>query len=314
MLVTVAICTWNRAKLLDQTLAEMQKLVIPEGVEWELIVVNNNSTDDTEAVLARHADKLPLRGLLETKQGHSHARNCAIEAARGELLIWTDDDVLVDPQWLNEYVKAARQWPEAAVFGGTIDPWFEVDPPAWFLRNWNVAQSAFVVRQYGREMRPLAPHEGPAGANMAFRMADMRAFEFDTSLGRFRDTLTGGDDDNVIRRMRAAGRQGVWVGTAVVKHFLPTERLTRKYLARWFVGAGMTQVRMKGTPPGATLWGMPRWAIRKYITCWIAMAALEPFRSAAWMTVFRQTKILEGFLIETRRRSSKAAAQLAYGK
>lgn len=73
MLVTVAICTWNRAALLDQTLAELGQMRIPDGVDWELLVVNNNCTDATDAVLVRDASRLPLRRLFESQPGQSRA-------------------------------------------------------------------------------------------------------------------------------------------------------------------------------------------------------------------------------------------------
>jgi glycosyltransferase involved in cell wall biosynthesis len=98
MVITVAICTWNRAALLDQTLAEMRNLRVPKGVDWELLVVNNNCIDDTDEVIAKHADKLPLRGLVEPKPGHSNARNRAMREARGEDVVWTDDDVRVSSE------------------------------------------------------------------------------------------------------------------------------------------------------------------------------------------------------------------------
>ena len=85
MRLTVAICTWNRSALLDRTLAEFRKLTIPPGLDWELIVVNNNSTDDTDRVIAAHTGALPIVRILESKQGHCHARNTAVAAARGQL-------------------------------------------------------------------------------------------------------------------------------------------------------------------------------------------------------------------------------------
>src|SRR5262245_53707365 len=86
MILTVAIWTWNRARLLDQTLARMRDLRVPAGGTWELLVVNNNCTDDTDAVIAKHASALPLVRLFEPKQGLSNARNCAVDHARGDLL------------------------------------------------------------------------------------------------------------------------------------------------------------------------------------------------------------------------------------
>src|SRR5262249_4948917 len=124
--VSVAICTWNRAQLLDRTLAEMRRLRVPEDLTWEVLVVNNNCTDQTDEVIARHPGHLPLRRVFEPTPGKSNACNCAVQAAAGALMLWTDDDVLVDADWMAEYVKASRQWPEAAFYGGTIEPWFAV--------------------------------------------------------------------------------------------------------------------------------------------------------------------------------------------
>ena len=101
MRVTIAICTWNRCDLLRQTLERMTGLMQPPGTEWELLVVNNNCTDGTDQVLSGFEGRLPLRRVFESRPGQSNARNAAVGAARGEFILWTDDDVLVDPNWLN---------------------------------------------------------------------------------------------------------------------------------------------------------------------------------------------------------------------
>ena len=204
MKITVAICTWNRSELLDRTLAEMRHLRIPQGIEWELLVVNNNCTDDTDAVLERHSSALPLRRLLETRQGHSHARNCAVAAATGELIIWTDDDVLVDPEWMAEYARAATRWTEASFFGGTVDPWYAVSPPTWMTRHADRIP-VFVITQHGSAVRPMEPTDSIAGASMAFRTETLRRWPFNSSLGRVKDGLHGADDTELLSRLTAAG-------------------------------------------------------------------------------------------------------------
>ena len=108
---TIAICTWNRSDLLDKTLERMRQLVVPAGLRWEIVVVNNRCTDNTDEILARHTGPLPVRRVFEDKQGQSHARNAASLAARGELIIWTDDDVLVDSRWLAEMTAAGARSP-----------------------------------------------------------------------------------------------------------------------------------------------------------------------------------------------------------
>src|SRR5215212_6049306 len=93
--ISIAVCTWNRARMVEKTLESFTRLVVPEGVNWEVVVVNNNSPDDTETVLERFAARLPLRHFLETRQGIAHARNRAAREARNDVILWTDDDVQV---------------------------------------------------------------------------------------------------------------------------------------------------------------------------------------------------------------------------
>jgi glycosyltransferase involved in cell wall biosynthesis len=120
VLVTVAICSWNRAALLRETLKQMTHLERNDSIDWELLVVDNNSTDQTPDVLAEFAGQLPLR-LREPKPRKSNAANLVVKEARGEYILWTDDDVLVEPDWLRQYVTAFQRYPNAEVFGGRID-------------------------------------------------------------------------------------------------------------------------------------------------------------------------------------------------
>ena len=133
-LVTVVVCTWNRAASLARTLDGMTRLAVPDGVAWELLVVNNRCTDDTDAVIASFDGRLPIRGTHESVPGLANARNRGIAEAAGAYVAWTDDDVLVDERWLAGYCAAFRRWPEASVFGGPIEPEFEGEPPAWIPR------------------------------------------------------------------------------------------------------------------------------------------------------------------------------------
>src|SRR5262249_10345499 len=107
MKLSVAICTWNRAKLLEQCLDRLAN-ASPPTADWELLVVNNNCSDNTDGVLDSFAARLPVRRIFEPKQGHSNARNAAVRSASGDYIIWTDDDVLVDKEWLVAYERAFR--------------------------------------------------------------------------------------------------------------------------------------------------------------------------------------------------------------
>ena len=128
-MLTVAICTWNRAALLRQTLEQMTALTIPADVTWELLVVDNNSNDETAVVIGEFVNRLPIRALLESTPGLSNARNTAVAAARGEYILWTDDDVLVDRTWLSAYATAVARYHDACVYGDAVKPWFSETTP-----------------------------------------------------------------------------------------------------------------------------------------------------------------------------------------
>jgi glucosyl-dolichyl phosphate glucuronosyltransferase len=302
MFVTVAICTWNRSKLLDQTLARLAGLRIPPGVEWELLVVNNNCTDDTDAVIERHraAGALPVRRLYEANPGQSHARNCAIRAARGELLIWTDDDVLVAPEWLAAYCEAAGANPDATYWGGPIRPWFENVPPAWLPALLGHCKHLWAVLDLGRAPRPLRSGESPFGANMAIKTAVQRNALFDPRKGHVAGGFAGGDETSLIADLQAAGHTGFWVPGAIVEHFIPTARMTLDYVRSRGQQYGyqnhdpITDVNAK------RLFGLPGYVVSQYgkavvlkhlyplvsLRCW----AIAEYQSARWKGVVQRIR------------------------
>ena len=262
MLITVAICTWNRASLLAQTLTAMTELRVPEGTTWELIVVDNNSTDDTPATISGFAGRLPIRRVFEPTPGHCNARNRAIAEAAGEYLIWTDDDVLVEPSWLEAYVEGFRRHPSAAFFGGVINPWFPNDPPEWLRRGFDHVATAYAALDHGPEEVPLVSGRFPFGANMAFRTRDQRAFPYDPSLGRRPGGMLSGDESDVFRRMAAQGLTGWWVPGSKVRHYIPPDRQTIAYLTAYFRGCGQFVAKSEPQAQVPRLFGKPRWMWR----------------------------------------------------
>lgn len=249
MRVEIAICTWNRAAFLERTLAELRLLEIPRYVEWEVMVVNNNCSDWTDAVIARHAARLPIRRLFESRPGLSNARNCASAAARGDLLLWTDDDVLVGRHWLEHYVKAAQRDPTSSFFGGPIEPWFEVRPPIWLTTMLSVPGIAgvFALRELGDRAIRLDDQnlqDLPYGANFAVRTSIQRDYCYDPRLGRTKGAMISGEESSLLRRMIVDGHYGCWVPEARVRHFVPKERLNHAFLRSFFVGLGRTNRRL----------------------------------------------------------------------
>ena len=215
MFVTVAICTFNRAESLRRTLDSLAAMRVARDLAWELVVVNNNSTDHTDAVIAEYRDRLPLRREFEPLQGHSNARNRAIAAARGEYIVWTDDDVIVGAGWLAAYAEAFRHWPDAVVFGGRIKPRYEPPVARWVAESERVLGGPFAIRDFGDEVQPLSVAESriPYGANFAVRTAEQRVFRYDPDLGLAPDRRRYDDEVDVITRLLTSGSQGI-LGTA----------------------------------------------------------------------------------------------------
>ena len=300
MRLTVAICTWNRAALLEQTLVQMCKLVVPAGVEWELLLINNNSTDNTEDVTRSFANRLPIQHILEARQGQSHARNRAIEAATGDLLIFTDDDVLVHENWLAEYAAAAARWPDAGYFGGLIEPWFEHEPPQWLADNQTAFAGMLVARNLGAVERTLGPDEEPYGANMAFRMTAIRGHLFDPNLGLAGDNAIRFDESDYCRRLRASGITGVWVPSASVRHFVVAARMTLDYVWKYYEGTGRSSVRMNGPLEGHAVFGAPRWLYRQYAEARVSSIWKRARRRRDWVLSIRQAAVARGAIRENR--------------
>jgi glycosyltransferase involved in cell wall biosynthesis len=302
MRVTVAVCTFNRADLLKRTLQEFTRLVIPADVDWEVLVVNNNSTDDTDDVIAAFARDLPVRQIFEPRTGKSHAANRAIREASGELVLWTDDDVLVDENWLSEFVAAAERWPDVAFFGGTVDPFFEGTVPAWVHANLRLLAEPYALAQHGAG-EFLLDQQAIIGANMAIRAAVLGRFPFDISLGPVGRRALRGEDTELIGRLRGAGLSGVWVGRARVRHCVSAERLTLAYLWHWYAGLGTHIVRRSGIDAHVPrVFGAPCWALNRYGRLLFKYWVLASFGGPEWLSSLREAALMRGYIAEARRR------------
>lgn len=240
--VSIAICTWNRCELLRETLETLCRLEIPSGLEWEVVVVNNASTDSTPDVIDSFVGRIPIRRIDELQQGHSHARNAAVAAVRGDLLLWTDDDVRVEKDWLAQFVLAANAQSHVGFWGGTIFPNFESTPPRWVHENWEMASRIYALRDWKGNIPVVDLKHLPFGANFAIRTHLQREYGFDANFGRKGEGMRGFDEVDVFRRMLSAGIQGGWATAAKVHHFIPTERLSLEYVRRYYEGQGETLV------------------------------------------------------------------------
>ncbi len=239
--LTVVICTHNRARRLGETLRSLTLASPPLHHQLEILVVANACTDETDRVVQEYASRVPLRTVVEPEPGLSHARNAGLRMARGDYILWTDDDVRVHVDWLTAYERSILQWPGTTVFGGTIIPVFEGGPPSWLARTVHLCESAFATRRPSAAAAVDPEREGfPYGANFAIARSAQRARPYDVRLGRQRGSrwLTGGEELDVIEAVLGAGGTARWAPNAIVEHMIGAERQTTAYLRQYFEGHG----------------------------------------------------------------------------
>jgi len=236
--ITVIICTRNRAASLARTLDSLvsARANYPED-DWELLVVDNGSTDDTAATIERYGDRLPVRRILEAQAGLSNARNAGVRGSKGKYVLWTDDDVRVDRQWLAAYAAAFAAHPDDAVFGGRTEPVFEEPVQQWFADSRDALASLLAIRDEP-DWTEITRLRVPYGLNYALRGVEQRKNLYNPALGVAPGRRRGGEEVEVIRRILREGGTGSWVWNATVYHLIPPERQTLKYIELFYTLQG----------------------------------------------------------------------------
>jgi glycosyltransferase involved in cell wall biosynthesis len=259
--VSIAICTWNRSNLLRNALQSLAQMSVPIDADWEVLAINNNSTDQTETVIATFSKVLPIRSIFVSEAGLSNARNRALSEARGTHILFTDDDVIVEADWLGAFIESARRHPEAAAFGGPIRPLFDEPPDPMLAQAFPIVADGFCAIDHNREEGPL-PNSLPVwGANMGFCLDAVAGYTFDPSFGDDHGTnLIGGDDARFMQCIRRNNGIVIWCPSMVVNHYVDPARIQLSYLRRYTIGRTRGQLRCEGTVfPGMRIFGAPRW-------------------------------------------------------
>ncbi|CAN5566478.1 hypothetical protein BH09GEM1_BH09GEM1_37770 [soil metagenome] len=273
---TVVVCTRNRAAVLGRALDSLTQLRIPATVTWGVLVVDNASTDATPDVAAQFRDRLPIRTVSEPNPGLSHARNRGVAEARGQYLIWIDDDAVAHPGWLASYLVAFDAHPDAAVFGGPIDVAFDGPLPEWFSQVLPRVAPLYGQRELGDEPAALVAAEEalPFGGNYATRAIEQRRFAYDPSLGRHPEhPHRGSEESKVMLDMLRSGSSGRWLPAARVTHLLGADRASTTYIAAHSRAYGIYRaqhfpypgIRIGGAPM-STWWRAAHYAMRYALT------------------------------------------------
>jgi len=282
MNITVILCTFNRATSLSKALQSVAFSELPASVEWEVLVVDNNSSDRTREVIEEYCRRFPgrFRYLFEPHQGLSHARNAGIREARGDVLAFIDDDVTVEAKCLHNLTAGMHddKWAGA---GGRILAEENFSPPRWLAMEgpYNMGGALFAHFDFGDKPRDLdfPPH----GTNMAYRKEMFEKYGgFRTDLGRCGGNTMSNEDTEFGRRLIGAGERLRYEPSAIVHHPILEDRLKRDYFLAWYFDWGRATMREIGRRPD--IWGIPR----HYLSVLRYGIHLIPARMVSWAFTF----------------------------
>jgi glycosyltransferase involved in cell wall biosynthesis len=254
-MISIGICTYNRSKSLWRTLDSIAKLNDINSTAVEILIVDKNCNDGSSDVVEAFREKLPIRRVSESRNGLAYARNKAITEFRGDVLLFTDDDVTVAPGWLAAYEDAIRHFPDADYFGGRILPDWGGAKPRW-IRDEPLAliDGALVWYDHGAETRLVGKAEPPPfGASFAIRrrlLEKVGLFRVDLGAGAI--GLRGEETEFLIRAQNL-GAQGVYVGEAVCFHAYDARRFTLGALWRYGIACGRTENATASRPHRGSL-------------------------------------------------------------
>ena len=307
MKFSVLIPTYNRAGDLGETLRSIAGLSPRQP--WEVIVVDNNSRDHTKDVVTEAASWFPveLRYLFEKEQGRCAAMNTGIRASRGEIIVTTDDDVRVEPDWLDAALGALDDL-ACDYVGGKVLPIWGGQRPGWLPDRGGRHWAVIALLDYGPAPIEFGK-QVPIGVNMAFRRdAFERAGLWDNRVGRKAGTLLGQEVREWGLRAKAAGLRGFYAPGMIVRHIIPSDRLTKRYFRRWFYWHGISramlykQARVDMEAPEESsldyskvphIAGVPRYMYRSFLRMFADMVrtafrgdAVRSFENELWLWFF----------------------------
>jgi len=224
--LSVVIPTYNRAAILPRALESLLSQDLDPG-RYEIIVVDNNSTDETRQVVESFVGKTPsVQYVFEPRQGISYGRNAGIRAAGAAIVAFTDDDVRVSRDWATTILTVMAAHPEAACIGGKVLPNWQGPWPTWLTpEHW----APLALLDYGEAALPVTAQRRLCliTANVAYRR------EIFERLGMFAPHMAWLSDHEILVRLWHAGGQGLyWPHLTAIADIVP-QRMDRRYHRRW---------------------------------------------------------------------------------
>ena len=241
-MISVILCTYNRQKYIYNVLRSIAENTLPHD-QYEIVLVNNNSTDDTAAECRRFSGDYPdiaFRYCVETNQGLSYARNRGIRESQGDLLAYVDDDATVNPQYLESYATFFARHPQAVAAGGPILPVYETEEPRWMS---HYTRQLITGRLYHGDSERQFPRDSyPGGGNACYRRSVFDTIGlFNVELGRKGNSLIGAEEKDLFDKMNSHNMKFYYIPTAILYHIIAPYKLTDDYFERLTHSIGVSE-------------------------------------------------------------------------
>lgn len=256
-MISAIVCTYNREKYIYNVLKSLAGCGL-DPKEYEIVLVDNNCTDGTAAEAARFGADFPqvaFKYAKEPRQGLSHARNRGIAEAAGDIVVFVDDDAFVGPGYLQTYAAFFAHHPEIDAAGGPIIPEYEdASEPEWMTYFTKRLITGYLY--FGDKPKEFPGKEYPGGGNAAYRRTVFdKVGLYNPELGRNGDSLTGGEEKDIFRKMSAAGMRFWYLPDAVLHHIIPARKLQPEYFDALTLGIGRSERRRTMAAGGAAYAG-----------------------------------------------------------
>lgn len=242
-MISIIVCTYNRDCYIRKTLDCLAKCDA-DRTDFEILLIDNNCTDNTANIChefeVEWSGKLNYRYFVETKQGLSNARNRGIDEARGDFIVYLDDDAFVAADYIRNLKRYLVQYKGLAAFGGKIDPYYESGvEPAW-MSKWSYSWVSAI--DYGTTVRPFTGNDYPIGANMGVRVdLAKKAGGFNPNLGRLGKNTMSGEEKDFFNKIKALGETILYFPDVSVQHCIPENRLTIDFIRKMGEGIGISE-------------------------------------------------------------------------
>jgi glycosyltransferase involved in cell wall biosynthesis len=239
---SVVICTYNRAKYLGETLESIAKQNYPKD-KFEIVIVDNNSNDDTEVVSSTFKSQYPdltVLYFMESQQGISYGRNKGVFEASGEFIAFIDDDETIDPDYLTHLDRFFSDYPDASLCGGPVVPILETARPNW-LSPYTMRPITGAYNK-GKKIITVKPKDYPGTGHATFRRSLFLQYGgFNTELGRKGNSLMGAEDKDFFLRLIQNGVKCYYFPLAVIYHHIPASKLTDDFFRRITYAIGKSE-------------------------------------------------------------------------